>query len=398
MEKQSKCGALEFGQAQLNMCTIFASYGNPQPAKGRISAQALEFHSWCARALRKLLPILAALPLACASIPVQGDRHKVMTSDDWALTVEHLPSLNAAAKKKYPVLICHGLGANREYFKAKDEDSLVRNLQRAGYDVWLMDLRGRVEAGETGYWFGKHTYTYNIDAYIEHDLDAALSFVLQQTGAQKVNYIGHSMGGIIMYARLGTQRESRVANLVTIASPMSFLPYNDWTFKLYRMRGGMAILPALPLRPGAFIASIVPETLYAPFANAFYNPENTDARVKAQLLRKAINNISKNEIKQFIYMTENAGLYSADGKINYREELKNITVPAYLVAGRRDELADPAVVRDVYERLGSKDKTLEIFSRADGLVDDYGHTDLIFGKQAHKEVHPKIIEWLNKRN
>ncbi|HNE19295.1 MAG TPA: alpha/beta hydrolase [Turneriella sp.] len=336
--------------------------------------------------------------VACASIPVQGDRHKVMTSDDWALTVEHLPSLNAAAKKKYPVLICHGLGANREYFKAKDEDSLVRNLQRAGYDVWLMDLRGRVEAAETGYWFGKHTYTYDIDAYIKHDLDAAIKFVLQQTGAQKVNYIGHSMGGIVMYARLGTQNEGRVANLVTIASPMSFLPYNDWTFKLYRMRGGMAILPVLPIRPGAFMASFFPEMLYAPFANAFYNPENTDAKVKAQLLRKSINNISKNEIKQFIYMTDNGGLYSADGKTNYRSELKNVIVPAYLVAGRRDELADPAVVRDVYERLGSKDKTMEIFSRADGYADDYGHTDLIFGKQAHKEVHPKIIEWLNKRN
>lgn len=360
----------------------------------------MDFHS--GRWLRCGIALAAASLLVqfsrCTSIPVQGDRYPVRTADDWTLTVEHLPSLNPAAKRKYPVLICHGLGANREYFKTKDDDSLVRNLQRAGYDVWLMDLRGRVEAAETGYWFGKHTYSYDIDAYIQHDLDAALRFVLQQTGAQKVNYIGHSMGGIIMYARLGTLPENRVANLVTIASPMSLLPYNAWTFKLYRMRGAMAILPVLPLRPGAFIASFVPETLYAPFANAFYNPENTDAQVKAQLLRKSINNISKNEIKQFIYMTEHGALYSADGRTNYREALKNINLPVYLVAGRRDELADPAVVRDVYERLGSKDKTFEIFSRANGLSDDYGHTDLIFGKQAHTEVHPKIIDWLNKRN
>jgi len=66
---------------------------------------------------------------------VQGDRHKVMTSDDWALTVEHLPSLNAAAKKKYPVLICHGLGANREYFKAKSEDAT---------HAWFFGKRGAV--------------------------------------------------------------------------------------------------------------------------------------------------------------------------------------------------------------------------------------------------------------
>jgi len=344
------------------------------------------------------LIILAVLFAHCASLPIQGERHAVVTRDDWTLTIEHLPSLDAAKKRKYPILVCHGLGANRHYFKAKDEDSLIRNLQRAGYDVWLMDLRGRNDAGETGYWFGKHTYTYDIDHYIQEDLDAAIQFVQKQTGAAMVNYMGHSMGGIIMHARLGSYGENRVANFVAIASPMSFLPYNKWTFTLYRMRGGMALLPTLPVRPGGFMSSLMPEALFAPFMRAFFNPENTSDQVKNQLLRSSLNNISKREIKQFIHMTENGGIYSVDGKIPYKENLKNIQVPVYLIAGRRDELADPAVVREVYERIGSKDKSFEVFSRADGYVADYGHTDLIFGKEAHVEVHPKIVEWLNKRN
>lgn len=352
--------------------------------------------------MRKLtvVPIASIILFAahCASMPLQGEKHEVITKDDWKLTVESFPSLDQAKKKKYPILICHGLGANRQYFKAKDEDSLVRNLQRAGYDVFLMDLRGRSDAGETGYWFGKHTYSYDIDAYINQDLDAAVDFVLKKTGAPKLNYIGHSMGGIIMHARLGTLNESRVANFIAIASPMSFLPYNKWTYKLYTMRGGMILLPVLPLRPGGVIGSIFPEFLYAPFVQAFLNPENTSSEVKNQLMRKALNNISKPEIKQFIHMTEHGGIYSADGKISYKENLKNVNIPVYLLAGRRDELADPAVVRDVYERVGSKDKTFDVISRADGFIDDYGHTDLIFGKEAHKEVHPRIVDWLDKRN
>ncbi|MCX7633084.1 MAG: alpha/beta fold hydrolase [Turneriella sp.] len=342
--------------------------------------------------------MLLAFVSGCSSIPLQGERHRVTTADDWTLIIEHFPSLNNTLKRKYPVLICPGLGANREYFKLKDEDSLVRQLQRAGYDVWLMDLRGRREADETGYWFGKHTYSYNVDDYIRHDLDAALQYVLSKTGAEKVNYIGHSMGGIIMYARLGTLAEKRVANFVAIASPLSLLPFNEWTFKLYRMRGGMVLLPVLPLRPGAYLASFVPESVYAPFANAFYHPENTEAKVKTQLLRNVVNNISKNEIRQFIHMAENAGLHSADGTTNYRDALKNVTIPVYLLAARRDELADPATVRDAFERLGSKDKTFEIFSRGEGYSEDYGHTDIIFGKKAHQEVHPRIIAWLDKRN
>jgi len=338
------------------------------------------------------------LTISCASLPLQGTKHTVTTRDDWALTLEHFAAEPGIAKKNQPVLICHGLGANRQYFKSKDDNSLVKNLNRAGYDVWLMDLRGRNDAGETGYWFGKHTYSYDIDDYIHEDLNAAITYVLEKSGAAKLNYIGHSMGGIIMHARLGTLGERRVANFVAIASPMSFMPYNEWTFKLYRMRGGMALLPMLPINPGAKVASIVPEVLYAPFTQAFIHPENTSDEVKMQLMRASLNNISKKEIKQFIYMTEHGAMYSADGKISYTENLKNVIVPVYLLAGRRDELADPAVVRDVYERVGAKDKQMEIFSRADGHVDDYGHTDLIIGKEAHREVHPKIIDWLNKRN
>ncbi|MBS0618319.1 MAG: alpha/beta fold hydrolase [Spirochaetes bacterium] len=334
---------------------------------------------------------------SCVSVQIYGDKHAVQTKDDWQLTIEHFAPLSAA-KRKYPILICHGLGANRQYFKAKDEDSLVRNLQRAGYDVWLMDLRGRADAGETGYWFGKHTYTYSMDEYVKYDLDAAIGYVLAQTGAAKVSYIGHSMGGIVMHARLGSIGDERVANFIAIASPMSFLPYNKQTFNLYRMRQGMVILPVIPLRPGAIMGSFFPEFLYAPFMNAFLNPENTDGKVKTMLMQRAINNIAKPEIKQFIYMTEHGGMFSTDGTVSYRDNLSKIKIPVYLLAARRDELADPAVVRDAYERVGSKDKTFEIFSRADGYIDDYGHTDLIIGKEAHVEVHPKIVEWLNKRS
>jgi pimeloyl-ACP methyl ester carboxylesterase len=365
-------------------------------AAGKSCIRRLDFRSAARVAI--IFIVLQLVGSACSSFKIHGERHEVTTKDDWKLIIEHLPALDGVPKKALPVLICHGLGANRQYFKAKDEESLVRHLQRAGYDVWLMDLRGRVDADETGYIFGKHRYSYNIDDYIEEDLDAAIGYVLQKTGAPKLNYIGHSMGGIIMYARLGTTQESRVANFVAIASPMSFLPYNHWTFLLYRMRGGMVLLPVLPVRPSAYMASYVPEWLYAPFTRAFLHPENTSDEVKNQLMRKALNNISKPVIKQFIYMTEHGGMYSSDGKISYTEKLANVHVPVYLLAGRRDELADPAVVRDVYERLGSEDKTFEIFSRAGGFVEDYGHTDLIIGKEAHKEVHPRIIGWLNKRN
>jgi len=334
----------------------------------------------------------------CASIPMKGEIHHPVTLDDWPLTIEHFPATSHSAKQKFPVLICHGLMANREYFKAQNQESLIAHLQRAGYDVWLMDLRGRDEAGAPGYWFGKHTYTYSMDDYIKADLDTAIKFVLEKTGASKINYIGHSMGGIIMHARLGSYAESRVANFVAVASPMHFIPLNQWMFTAYRMRNAMAILPVLPASSSASFASYLPFFSKNPLIRAVINPENTSPEILNLLSRRAINNIAKNEIRQFIYATENGAIYSFEQKINYRENLKNISLPILLLAGRRDDLADPATVRDVFDRVGSKDKTMLIFSRADGHADDYGHTDLVVGKKAHIEVHPRIIEWLDKRN
>jgi len=334
----------------------------------------------------------------CSSLQMKGEIHHPVTIDDWPLTIEHFPAAEGKPKKKFPILVCHGAGANREYFKAQNQDSLIAHLQKAGYDVWLMDLRGRPEAGPPGYWFGKHTYTYSMDDYIKEDLDTAIKFVLEKTGASKINYIGHSMGGIIMHARLGSYAENRVANFIAIASPMHFAPYNQWMFTVYRMRDGMAILPVLPASPSIAFASYLPFFSKNPLIRTVVNPNNIDSEILNILARQSINNMSKIEVRQFLHMTENSGIHSLDQKTNYRENLKNIHAPVLLIAGRRDELADPLTVRDVYDRVASKDKSLLIFSRADGYIDDYGHTDLVIGKKAHIEVHPRIIDWLDKRN
>src|SRR5438876_406455 len=42
-----------------------------------------------------------------------------------------------------PLLLVHGIAANRYNFDLTDESSLARFLAASGYDVWLVELRGR---------------------------------------------------------------------------------------------------------------------------------------------------------------------------------------------------------------------------------------------------------------
>ena len=334
---------------------------------------------------------------SCVSLEKHGTIHHPVTRDGFKLTIEHFPPI-AKIKRNYPVIICHGLLSNRNYWKAKEEQSLVSMLQRAGYDVWLMDLRGRRDAGDTGWWFGNKTFTYNVDDYVKDDVDTALSFVLKKTGAEKVNWMGHSMGGMVAYARIGHYKENRIANLVTYGSPTVFVPLSRVLMTWNNAAPGMIIIPSVPIKMAAQWGSLAPIFIPSQFRVMLYHPENTGYQMERKLMWFATNDIAKPEAKQFLYSLNAGELVSAGGGFSYFEELPNIKIPVLTIGGRRDHLADPASVRASWDKIGSDDKTLMLLERAAGFTDDYGHTDMVMGLHAHKEVHPKVIEWLNKRD
>ena len=342
--------------------------------------------------------ILTLVMLQCASIRLQGKKYRIETRDSWRLTLEHLPA-KPAVSKKYPVIFVHGFMANRKSVKVAEKKSLAYQLQRQGYDVWLLDLRGREDARRVGWFSGKHTYTYSLDDYVRHDLDRAISFVTEQTGRPKVNVIGHSMGGLIPYIAIGTYNESRIANLVTIASPGMMTPANRGVTFMYKMKGGMVMFPVMPIETlshtaGFFHMPPIPKEV----AITLYNPKNLSNKVENKLMRKGVNNVSKKVLHQFIRAIQTGSMYSADGKINYTKNLVNIKIPVLAIAGRKDNFVTTSNVRYTYSKIGSADKTMKIIGRATGARSDYGHTDLVVGKRVHKEVNPIIINWLARGN
>ncbi|MDW8307634.1 MAG: alpha/beta fold hydrolase [Leptospiraceae bacterium] len=332
----------------------------------------------------------------CATLKLRGERHEVITRDGWKLTLEHFPS--SGPGKRFPVLLCHGLLANRNYFKIKEEKSLAYLLAQAGYDVWLMDLRGRADAGSPSYFFGKFRYNYGIDEYIRHDADAAIAYVLEKTKSNKLNWIGHSLGGVVGYSRAGSYEDRRLHTLVTLGSPMRIAPLDRSMQFLFRMQGAMVLLPAIPVSPLFKLGFWGPGFLQKPFERVLIYLPNTDKETKELLVFEVVTNISKNEVYQFIDAVLHEAVVSSDKKINYRQDLRKISIPVLAIAARRDHLADPLTVRDAFELLGSKDKFLFIASKAEGLSEDYGHTDLLVGKKAHEEIFPKIIHFLDKFN
>lgn len=63
-----------------------------------------------------------------------------ITDDGWRLGVRHYAP-DQPDPNKYPVVLCHGLGLNGTFWTIT-EDHLPKQLNAAGYEVFVVDMRG----------------------------------------------------------------------------------------------------------------------------------------------------------------------------------------------------------------------------------------------------------------
>jgi hypothetical protein len=75
------------------------------------------------------------------------------------------------------------------------------------------------------------------------------------------------------------------------------------------------------------------------------------------------------------------------GRVDYRAAMEGCRQPALFVAAEKDGLAPPSVVQAAFRRWGGP-KEYIVFER------DYGHTDLLLGRQAPEVVYPVVRDFL----
>lgn len=323
-------------------------------------------------------------------------RYGARTRDGWTIAVYRFPS--GAHSHRTPVILCHGMGSNRHNMDGPGRLSLARFLARRGYDVWNVELRGAGNSTRPSWWNGK-SYGWTFEDYVQHDAPAALRLVLRETGASKVHWVGHSMGGMIAYAMLIGPVQEKLASVVTLGSPtMSQVghPMLDFGIPFASL---LRYLPQrLPMGTLASLAApaapILPLIAGRTIADLGFHPGNTDWRHLQTLMMTAVEDLPASLLREFARWYETKRMSDRYTMFDFTEHLERIKTPMLVIAGSRDGLTPARDLRAVYERISSPDKEFRIMGKGHGCKRDYSHADLILGLHAPDDVFPHIYRWL----
>lgn len=144
-------------------------------------------------------------PVALLSAERRGDlsedvyRIKAGNSPDPSveLAVTRLGLADQEHAQGVPVILLHGSFSNRRFWYSPKGIGLGAYLARAGFDVWIPEMRGHGLSPRNAAW--RHN---SVAGYARDDLPTINAFVREKAG-QAPHWVGHSLGGTTLVAALG---------------------------------------------------------------------------------------------------------------------------------------------------------------------------------------------------
>lgn len=314
--------------------------------------------------------------------------HFVKTADNWNIAISAYTKPEQV-NKPYPVLLCHGLGSNRLAYNLDKTHSLGLFLAEQGYDVYAVDLRGHGLSEKPGVGGSDKKWNWGFNDYAYEDLPAVMEKVQQLSGKPKLHFIGHSMGGILLYCLQALNSNLPIQSGMTIGSTLN---YHDskTVFNLFvKFKPLTSLINKAPIHLTALFSSYMTR-----FSRAFIDPvyvsaDNVSIENYQKLMDNAMQASTAKVLADLALAINGEGMKNREG-LDYESllEKNSYTFPILAIAGARDTQCSP----EAASRFGTDWKN---FGKKYGHKVDYGHMDLISGEHSPQEVWPEIQNWLD---
>src|SRR5262249_19006761 len=238
---------------------------------------------------------------------------------------------------------------------------------------------------------------WNVDDLMRYDVPAILDYVKRETGHDRVNWVGHSMGGMLMFPYMEVEpgSQERIANFVAMGSTITLAGAPERDMLLANRAIRALSLFASPGRLGRPLTYFRLPGMGA-IDSFYYSVDNVDERTVSRFYGYTLEDPGPGAFRQLDVYLRTGHMMSADGRTDYSALLGRVMVPTLMVAGEGDVISDVPSSELTFHALGSRDKTLMTFGRGHGQVADYGHCDLIWSRHAPREVFPPLIDWLDQ--
>jgi pimeloyl-ACP methyl ester carboxylesterase len=276
------------------------------------------------------------------------------------IALSHIGIYGQSNTGKQPVVLVHGSFSNRGFWLSSQGVGLARYLVEAGYDVWLMEMRGH------GLSPRNQAYKDNsLEQYALSDVPAINQFVIEKTGLKPV-WLGHSLGGVLISTAIaaGGLPEIEVAAIALLGT------------QVVRRRWYLQIPFVTSI--GKLWFSLNPEM---DGRKLKIGPENEPAGIAKEYLRW-LGFLGRWRLRE--------------NKTPLLAKWQGVDIPVLAMVGK-DDISDPAkYCQRFFELCGSDEKVFKLLAKEEGFSRDYGHVDMVVSKDAAKEVWPELTDWLGE--
>jgi acylglycerol lipase len=230
---------------------------------------------------------------------------------------------------------------------------LASDLNRQGYGVYAMDLRGHGKSDGPRIWID------SFENFLD-DVEIFLDRVAESEPGKPIFLLGHSMGSLIV-AKLAITHPPKVRGLIFSAPPI--------------LVGGK-VFPILR-HLAAFTSRVCPRLR---LVNLGYNFLSRD--------RKVVEDFKNDPLVYHEAFPVRTGAEILRTAKQIQRRLYEIRLPILVMHGTGDVVANAEGSRLLYTRASSSDKTLRLY---EGLYHE------IFSEPERVQVIGDLIDWLNAR-
>ncbi|GBD26348.1 Poly(3-hydroxyalkanoate) polymerase subunit PhaC [bacterium HR30] len=268
--------------------------------------------------------------------------------------------------------------------------SLVEFLLEHGFQPYVVDFGEPDEAD----------HLVRLDQYVLDWLPAACAAVRADAKVEDLTLLGYCMGGVFCLMYVAAHRDTKVRNLVCIATPidMNKMGLLAWVAKLAG-RQVETLARQIGNVPGGLSSTafrlLTPVKNVTRYTDFFLNLWNHEYVLGFEAMNQWVSQFIDYPRDAFVQFTRDfmqqnklaRGQLTLGGRAVH---LREVRCSLLVFAGKSDQVAPPASVRALMDKVGSQDKTFSLVPA--------GHMGILAGANAPKLVWQPMVQWLSARS